>query len=134
MRFLETELKGVILVEPDVFEDPRGWFLETYHVEKYAAGGIRGPFVQDNFSRSVRGTLRGLHYQLKHAQGKLIMVVEGTVFDVSVDIRTGSPTFGRWVGVELSAENKRQLYVPPGSRTAIAWSAPRQESCTNART
>ncbi len=114
MRFLEMELKGVILVEPDVFEDPRGLFLETYHAEKYAAGGIRGPFVQDNFSRSVRGTLRGLHYQLKQAQGKLVTVVEGMVFDVAVDIRTGSPTFGRWVGVELSAENIRQLYIPPG--------------------
>lgn len=114
MRFLDTELTGVLLVEPDIFEDPRGLFLETYHVEKYAAGGIRGPFVQDNFARSIRGTLRGLHYQLKHAQGKLVMVVEGTVFDVAVDVRTGSPTFGRWVGVELSAENKRQLYVPPG--------------------
>ena len=114
MRFIETELKGVLLVEPDVFEDSRGYFLETYHAKKFADGGIRGPFVQDNFSRSVRGTLRGLHYQLKHAQGKLVTVVEGTVFDVAVDIRTGSPTFGRWVGVELSAENKRQLYIPPG--------------------
>ena len=114
MRFLEMELKGMILVEPDVFEDPRGLFLETYHAEKYADGGIRGPFVQDNFSRSVRGTLRGLHYQLRQPQGKLVMVVEGMVFDVAVDVRTGSPTFGRWVGVELSAENKRQLYVPAG--------------------
>src|SRR5437867_11256615 len=108
------ELKGMILVEPDVFEDPRGLFLETYHAEKYADGGIRGPFVQDNFSGSVRGTLRGLHYQLRQPEGRLVMVVEGMVFDVAVDVRTGSPTFGRWVGVELSAENKRQLYVPPG--------------------
>lgn len=114
MRFIETELKGVLLVEPEVFEDSRGYFLETYHSKKFADGGIRGPFVQDNFSKSVRGTIRGLHYQLKHAQGKLVTVVEGTVFDVAVDIRTGSPTFGRWVGVELSAENKRELYIPPG--------------------
>ena len=114
MRFIETELRGVILIEPDVFQDRRGHFLETYHEKKYAEAGIPGPFVQDNFSRSVRGTLRGLHYQLKHPQGKLVMVVEGAVFDVSVDIRNGSPTFGKWVGLELSAENKRQLYSPPG--------------------
>lgn len=114
MRFIETELKGVILVEPDVFQDRRGYFLETYHGKKYAEAGISGPFVQDNFSRSVRGTLRGLHYQLQQAQGKLVMVVEGTVFDVGVDIRKGSPTFGKWFGIELSAENKRQLYIPPG--------------------
>lgn len=114
MRFLETELKGVILIEPDVFSDSRGYFLETYHEKKYTAGGIRGPFVQDNFSKSVRGTLRGLHYQLKETQGKLVTVIEGTVFDVAVDIRRGSPTFGQWVGLELSAENKRQLYIPPG--------------------
>jgi dTDP-4-dehydrorhamnose 3,5-epimerase len=114
VRFLETELKGIILIEPDVFQDARGYFLETYHAKKYAQGGIPGPFVQDNLSRSVRGTLRGLHYQLRNAQGKLVMVSEGTVFDVAVDIRKGSPTFGKWLGVELSSENKRQLYIPPG--------------------
>jgi len=114
VRFIETELRGVILIEPVVFQDRRGHFLETYHEKKYAAAGIPGPFIQDNFSRSVRDTLRGLHYQLKHAQGKLVMVVEGAVFDVSVDIRKGSPMFGKWVGLELSAENKRQLYIPPG--------------------
>lgn len=114
MKFIETKLHGVVIVEPAVFEDPRGYFLETYHAGKYAAGGIRGPFVQDNFSHSVRGTLRGLHYQLAHAQGKLVMALEGRIFDVAVDIRKGSPTFGQWVGVELSGENKRQLYVPPG--------------------
>lgn len=114
MRFVETALKGVILIEPDVFRDARGLFLETYHARKYAEGGIPEPFVQDNYSLSVQGTLRGLHYQLHHAQGKLVAVVEGAVFDVAVDIRRGSPTFGQWVGVELSAENKRQLYVPPG--------------------
>jgi dTDP-4-dehydrorhamnose 3,5-epimerase len=114
MQFIATKLPGVVLVEPDVFNDPRGYFLETYHAGRYAEGGIPGPFVQDNFSHSVRGTLRGLHYQLKRAQGKLVMALEGRIFDVAVDIRTGSPTFGRWVGVELSGENKRQLYIPPG--------------------
>lgn len=114
MKFIETTLKGVVLVESDVFEDPRGYFLETYHAGKYADGGIRGPFVQDNFSHSVRGTLRGLHYQLKHGQGKLVMALAGRIFDVAVDIRKGSPTFGQWVGTELSGDNKRQLYVPPG--------------------
>ena len=114
MKFIETKLNGVVLVEPDVFTDPRGYFLETYHAGRYAGGGIPGPFVQDNFSHSVRGTLRGLHYQLKHAQGKLVMALEGCIFDVAVDIRKGSPTFGQWVGVELSGENRRQIYIPPG--------------------
>ncbi len=114
MKFIDTKLTGVVLIEPDVFDDPRGYFLETYHAGKYADGGIPGPFVQDNFSHSVRGTLRGLHYQLRHAQGKLVMALEGRIFDVAVDIRTGSPTFTQWVGVELSGANKRQLYIPPG--------------------
>ena len=114
MRFIEAGLPGLILIEPDVFEDQRGYFLETYHAKKYADAGIPGPFVQDNFSRSVRGTLRGLHYQRTRAQGKLVSAVEGVVFDVAVDIRSGSPTFGKWFGVELSAANKRQLYIPPG--------------------
>ena len=114
MRFIEAGLPGVILIEPDVFEDPRGYFLETYHAKKYADAGILGPFVQDNFSRSIRGTLRGLHYQRTHAQGKLVCAAEGIVFDVAVDIRPGSPTFGKWFGAELSAANKRQLYIPPG--------------------
>ena len=114
MKFVKMKLKGVLMVEPAVFEDPRGYFLETYHAGKYAEGGITGPFVQDNFSRSVRGTLRGLHYQLQHAQGKLVMALEGRIFDVAVDIRKGSPTFGQWIGAELSGENKHQLYIPPG--------------------
>lgn len=114
MKFMPTTIKDVILVEPDVHEDRRGFFMETYHAKKYAEGGIPGPFVQDNVSMSVRGTLRGLHYQLVNPQGKLVSVSEGAVFDVAVDIRRGSPTFGRWVGVELSAENKRQLYIPVG--------------------
>lgn len=114
MRFVETELKGVILVELDVFPDQRGFFLEVCHAKKYAEGGIPGPFVQHNFSKSVRGTLRGLHYQLRNAQAKLVTVVEGKVFDVAVDIRSGSPAFGKWFGTELSVENKRQLYIPAG--------------------
>jgi dTDP-4-dehydrorhamnose 3,5-epimerase len=114
MKFIDTKLKGVVLVEPDVFDDPRGYFLETYHAGRYAEGGIAGPFVQDNFSHSVRGALRGLHYQVRHAQGKLVMALQGRIFDVAVDIRKGSPTFTQWVGVELSGENKRQLYIPPG--------------------
>jgi dTDP-4-dehydrorhamnose 3,5-epimerase len=104
----------VLIVEPDIHRDPRGFFLETFHQRKYAALGIAGPFVQDNHSCSCRGTLRGLHVQLAHPQGKLIRVVEGEAFDVAADIRRGSPTFGRWVGVRLTGENFRQLYIPPG--------------------
>ena len=114
MKFLPTALKDVILIQPDVYGDQRGYFYETYHQQKYATQGIGGPFVQDNYSRSVRDTLRGLHYQLGRPQGKLVTVLEGCVYDVAVDIRKGSPTFGKWVAVELSAENKQQLYIPPG--------------------
>ncbi len=114
MRFTETELPGVILVEPDVHRDARGFFLETYQQARYAQGGIRASFVQDNFSRSTRNTLRGLHGQTRRPQGKLLRVVRGAVLDVAVDVRRGSPDFGRWVSAELSDENFRQLYVPPG--------------------
>ena len=114
MKFLPTEIPGVILIEPQVFGDERGFFLETYHREKYAAAGIDAHFVQDNHSRSVRGTLRGLHLQRTRQQGKLIRAIEGQIFDVAVDVRRGSPTFKRWVGVQLSADNFRQLYIPPG--------------------
>ncbi len=114
MRVIATELPGVIVVEPRVFGDQRGFFLETFHADRYAEAGIRATFVQDNWSRSVRGTLRGLHFQEPHAQGKLVSVAHGAVYDVAVDVRRGSPTFGRWVGYELSAENKRQMWVPPG--------------------
>jgi dTDP-4-dehydrorhamnose 3,5-epimerase len=114
VRFISTLLPGVIVIEPDVHLDPRGFFLETYHAVKYREGGIEGPFVQDNSSRSVRGTLRGLHLQLRHPQGKLIRVTEGEIFDVAVDVRRGSKTFGRWVSVRLSASNFKQCYVPPG--------------------
>jgi dTDP-4-dehydrorhamnose 3,5-epimerase len=114
VRFTSLALPEVILVEPDVHRDPRGFFLETYHLEKYRAGGIPGPFVQDNHSRSMQGTLRGLHAQRRRPQGKLVRAVNGEMFDVAVDIRRGSATFGRWVGVRLSGENFQQLYIPPG--------------------
>ena len=114
MKFVETELPGVILVEPQVHRDDRGFFLETYHVEKFAAGGIDGRFVQDNHSKSQRGTLRGLHAQWRKPQGKLVRCLDGEIWDVAVDVRKGSPTFGRWVGVTLSSDDFRQLWVPPG--------------------
>ncbi len=114
MKFSETMLPGVILIEPDVFQDERGFFMETYHQEKYEKAGIRERFVQDNYSSSRKGTLRGLHYQLQKVQGKLVYVVFGEVFDVAVDIRRGSPHFGKWLGTHLSSENKHQLYIPQG--------------------
>lgn len=107
-------LPEVLLVEPQVFGDARGFFLETYSARRYAAAGIPPAFVQDNVSRSRRGVLRGLHYQEPDAQGKLVSALEGAVWDVAVDVRVGSPTFGRWAGAELSAANKQQLWVPPG--------------------
>ena len=114
MRVVPTELPGVLLVQPHVHRDGRGFFVETYHAARYREHGIDGPFVQDNHTQSAGGTLRGLHLQLRHQQGKLIRVIEGEVFDVAVDMRRGSPTFGRWVGATLSAGNFRQMYVPPG--------------------
>jgi dTDP-4-dehydrorhamnose 3,5-epimerase len=114
MRFLPTDLPGVVIVEPLVHRDPRGFFLETFHRGKFAGGGIDVEFVQDNHSKSAGGILRGLHAQLAKPQGKLLRVIEGTIFDVAVDIRPASSTYRRWVGVELSAESFRQLYIPPG--------------------
>jgi len=114
VRFTPLALPEVILVEPDVHRDARGFFLETYHVERYRSGGVPGPFVQDNHSRSVRGTLRGLHAQRRRPQGKLVRAVDGEMFDVAVDIRRGSPSFGKWFGAELSEENHRQMWVPAG--------------------
>lgn len=114
MRVVPTDIPGVVVVEPDVHVDGRGFFVETYHADRYREHGIAAPFVQDNHSRSVAGTLRGLHLQLHRPQGKLIRVIEGEVFDVAVDVRRGSPTFGRWVAVTLTAENFKQCYVPPG--------------------
>ncbi len=114
MKFLPTDLPGVILVEPDVHRDERGFLLESYQLRKYREGGIEADFVQDNHSGSMRGTLRGLHAQLApHAQGKLVRVISGEVYDVAVDIRRGSPTFGRYTAAILSSENHRQLYIPP---------------------
>ncbi len=114
MHFVQTEIPGVIVVEPDIFRDPRGYFLETYHETKYRAAGIEGPFRQDNRSWSVHNTLRGLHLQVRHPQAKLVQVIEGEILDVAVDLRSGSPTFGRWVAVILSSDNCRQCYVPAG--------------------
>ena len=114
MRFSECDVEGVLVVEPTVHRDARGYFLETFHAAKYREGGIQASFVQDNQSCSVRNTLRGLHMQVRHPQGKLIRAIEGEIWDVAVDVRRGSPTFGRWTAALLSAENFKQLYVPPG--------------------
>lgn len=114
MQVRETALPGVLIIEPRVFRDARGFFVETFHADRYAAAGIPGPFVQDNHSRSQFGTLRGLHWQWRRPQGKLIRVVEGEIYDVAVDVRPGSATFGRWIGATLSADDFRQLYIPPG--------------------
>lgn len=114
MKVTPTSLPDVLLVEPTVFGDARGYFFESYSARRYAEAGISATFVQDNVSFSQRGVLRGLHFQHPYGQGKLVGVLRGDVFDVAVDVRRGSPTFGRWVGACLSAENKRQLYLPPG--------------------
>lgn len=114
MNVVETALPGVMLIEPRVFGDDRGFFLESWNAQAFAAAGIDAPFVQDNHSRSARGVLRGLHYQIEAPQGKLVRVTAGAVFDVVVDMRRSSSQFGRWVGFELSAANKRMLWVPPG--------------------
>ena len=115
MNIIETDLPGVLVIEPRVFGDDRGFFMESFNDRRYREAGIpaAGRFVQDNLSRSARGVLRGLHFQNPHGQGKLVSVLEGEVFDVAVDIRVGSPTFGRWTGTYLSAENHRQMYIPP---------------------
>jgi dTDP-4-dehydrorhamnose 3,5-epimerase len=114
MEFTPTDLPEVVLIRPKVFGDARGYFMESWEERKFAAGGLELKFIQDNHSHSARHILRGLHYQIQHPQGKLVRVVTGTVYDVAVDIRRGSPTFGKWVGVELSAENHHMLWVPPG--------------------
>jgi dTDP-4-dehydrorhamnose 3,5-epimerase len=114
MRVEELELPGVLLVHADVLEDARGFFMEVHERDRYEAVGISGAFVQDNHSRSTRGVIRGLHYQLRRPQGKLITVIRGAVFDVVADVRPDSPTFGRWVGVRLGEGDGRQLWVPPG--------------------
>ena len=114
MKVQVTQIAGVLIVEPDVFGDDRGFFLESYNERAMREIGIDAHFVQDNHSRSQRNVLRGLHYQISQPQGKLVCVVRGSVFDVAVDIRRNSPTFRKWVGVELSAENKRMFWLPPG--------------------
>jgi len=114
MKILPSSLPEILIIEPAVFQDERGFFMETYQQRRYTEAGVESIFVQDNLSRSVGGTLRGLHYQVKHAQAKLIQVIEGTIFDVALDIRRGSPYFGQWTSVHLSDENKRQLFLPEG--------------------
>lgn len=114
MKTQQTALPGALILEPKVFGDARGFFMETWNRRRYVEAGLPGEFVQDNVSFSQHGVLRGLHYQHPNAQGKLVYVLQGEVFDVAVDVRVGSPTFGRWAGVTLSAENRRQFWVPPG--------------------
>lgn len=114
MKFIPTDIPEVIIIEPKVFGDDRGFFLESWNAAVFADAGLDLAFVQDNHSRSARGVLRGLHYQLENPQGKLIRVTAGRIFDVAIDIRRSSPTFGQWVGLELSAENKCTAWVPPG--------------------
>lgn len=114
MNIIETTLPGVLLIQPKVFGDARGFFLENFHEARYAQAGIPGPFIQDNHSHSTKGVLRGLHFQKQYPQGKLVYLTSGTVFDVAVDIRRDSPTFGQWVGVTLVAETHQQFYVPAG--------------------
>ncbi|MDD3354789.1 dTDP-4-dehydrorhamnose 3,5-epimerase [Zoogloea sp.] len=115
MKVIETAIPGLLILEPRVFGDARGFFMESFNAKAFAAAtGLDVDFVQDNHSRSGQGVLRGLHYQIQQAQGKLVRVVRGSVFDVAVDLRRASPTFGQWAGVELSEENHRQLWVPPG--------------------
>ncbi len=114
IKYTKTDLTGVLLIEPRVFKDSRGFFMETFHQKKYAEAGIDHAFIQDNYSHSTRGTLRGLHYQLKHPQAKLVYVIKGEIYDVAVDIRRGSPGFGKWTGQYLSDKNRRQIFVPEG--------------------
>jgi dTDP-4-dehydrorhamnose 3,5-epimerase len=114
MKFIPTQIPDVILIEPKIYQDDRGFFLETFQEQQFSQIGISKEFVQDNHSGSKQAVLRGLHYQIKQAQGKLVRVIQGQIYDVSVDIRKSSPTFGKYVGVILSAEEKKQLYIPPG--------------------
>ena len=134
MKVIPLDIPDVKLIEPAVHGDARGFFIETWNREAYREAGLDLDFVQDNWSRSARGVLRGLHYQLEHTQGKLVRCVSGAVFDVAVDIRRSSPHFGRWVGVELSEENKRSLWVPPGFAhgfLTLSESADFQYKCTD---
>lgn len=114
MKVIQTDLPGVLVIEPKVFGDQRGYFLETFQAERYSDAGIDRNFVQDNLSFSAKGVLRGLHFQIKHPQAKLVQVLKGSVYDVAVDIRPESPTFGKWAGTELSEDNHRQFFIPEG--------------------
>lgn len=114
MNFVPSNLPNIIIIQPKVFEDERGFFLESYQKQRFAEAGVSYEFVQDNHSLSRQGVLRGLHYQIRQPQGKLVRVISGEVFDVAVDIRRSSPTFGQWMGINLSAENKTMLWIPPG--------------------
>lgn len=134
MEFIPTQIPEVVIVQSEVHRDARGFFAETYRTETFREAGINTLFVQDNHSHSIRGSLRGLHGQVRSPQGKLVGVVKGTVFDVAVDIRAGSPTFGRWVGIRLSEENHRQLYIPRGflhGFCVLSESADFQYKCDN---
>lgn len=127
--FTQTSIEGVIIVDVKAYGDDRGYFMETYKRPDFVAGGIDVDFVQDNQSSSTKGVLRGLHFQINHPQSKLVRVVSGEVFDVCVDLREGSPTYGQWESVILSAENKRQFFVPRGFATAFSCSRIRRSSC-----
>ncbi len=114
MKFDKTEIPDVIIIKPDIIRDHRGFFMESYHVDKFSSGGIHSIFVQDNSAKSKKNTLRGLHFQTKYPQAKLLRCIKGIIFDVAVDLRISSPYYGKWVGVELSEKNKYQLYIPEG--------------------
>jgi dTDP-4-dehydrorhamnose 3,5-epimerase len=114
MKIITTAIEGILIIEPNIFMDRRGFFLETYNQKRYNAAGIITTFVQDNLSYSLKNTLRGLHFQIKHPQAKLIQVISGEIFDVAVDLRSGSATFGKWTGIHLSDENRRQVFIPEG--------------------
>jgi len=134
MEFTATRIPDVIVIDPVVFEDARGFFMETWQARKFAAAGIDAVFVQDSHSRSTQGTVRGLHYQIEQAQGKLIRVIQGAAFDVLVDLRQTSPTYGQWVGEELSAGNRKIIWVPPGFAhgfQALSESAEIEYRCTD---
>lgn len=134
MKVETTKLPGVLIIDPVVHRDPRGFFVERYQANTYSEHTLPRAFVQDNQSRSSRGTLRGLHLQLSQPQGKLVYVLEGSIFDVAVDVRVGSPSFGQWVGIELTSDNFRQLYIPPGFAHGFCATSDRADvlyKCTN---
>lgn len=133
-NFIKTSIEGVYIIEPTVFGDNRGYFMESYSKRDFEEAGLNMNFVQDNESKSKKGVLRGLHFQTKHTQGKLVRVVEGEVFDVAVDLRASSPTFGQWTGVTLTAQNKKQFYIPEGFAhgfLVLSDSATFQYKCTD---